>query len=48
MKKLTAKEEAELHRLDRKILGGKPVNRKQIDRAFELRRRKHATEGASG
>ena len=38
---MTKKELAELKRLDRKIFGGKPITRKQIMRAFELRNQKH-------
>ena len=43
MTKLTKKEDAELKRLDRKLLLGVNPTRKQVIRAFELRNRKHAT-----
>lgn len=45
MTKLTRKEEAELKRLNRKLLLGVNPTRKQVERAFELRRRKHAAAG---
>lgn len=45
--KLTQKELTELKRLDRKLLNGRPVTRKQVMRAFDLRRRKHATAEAA-
>lgn len=46
-KSLTKKEQTELKRLDRKLLNGRPVTRKQVLRAFELRNRKHAAQQAS-
>lgn len=39
---LTKKEQAELRRLTRKLLGGKGT-RKEVDRALELRRKKYGT-----
>ena len=44
---MTSKELAELKRLDRKILNGRPVTRKQVMRAFDLRRQKHAAAEAA-
>ena len=39
---LTKKEAAELRKLDRKLLNGRPVTRKEVMRAFELRHKKQA------
>lgn len=44
---LTAKERAELHRLNKKIFARRPVRRKEIDRAFELQRKAVADRNAA-
>ena len=44
---MTPKEQTELKRLNRKIFAGKKVTRKEIDRAFDLARKKrHEAEPA--